>query len=213
MLCVSALRAYESHGLTIDRITGEKVQHGLLINYESLPGIVATGLLPLFGVYPSDEWVAKMKIESQQYSKSRTPHQTFEGDSKDKEERATESIVLYADKILQPTYKRMNSLSVEIMKGVFPELYSKIASTSNVGEEDAVEVNWKALHDVPDEVLEPMGGAMRSLGPPISNVNFEAASDPRLNPHSHAALTKHYVPWSPFSNTHTSRPFDVSGDV
>jgi hypothetical protein len=79
-------------------------QRGALINYDSIPGIFPKIILPLFQVNLTSKWLKKMTEESSQYSKSRTVGKEFSGDSEDKEERATENIVHWAEKILQPSY-------------------------------------------------------------------------------------------------------------
>jgi hypothetical protein len=83
-------------------------QRGALINYDSIPGIFPKIILPLFQVNLTSKWLKKMTEESAQYSKSRTVGKEFSGDSEDKDERATEEIVHWADKILQPSYDVMD---------------------------------------------------------------------------------------------------------
>ena len=74
MLCGAALRAYEKYGSTIDPATGTRIQRGLLLYYEALPGAIPKVMLPLFSrTVLTASWLEKMKVESTQYSKGRLP--------------------------------------------------------------------------------------------------------------------------------------------
>jgi hypothetical protein len=207
MLCNAALRAYERYGIVTSNSTGKSTQHGMLLNYDSLPGIVPSALLPLFGVYPSDSWVAKMKVESTQYSKSRSSNKLFTGDSQDKEQRATENIVIFSQKILQPTFERMNDISLGIMKTVFPHLYSHMVNP------DTGAASWNAINQIqnPSSGIgrEDAGNAM------LPSTVFDKISVPPQSRHSNLGglLIKPFRPWEPFASTHYSIPYEVSSSV
>ncbi len=122
MLCSSALRAYEKYPTM--QVKGEARQRGLLINYDSLPGSIPSALLPLFNVPLTQSWLEKMNEESNQYSKSRTGHKSFTGDSADKDNRATEQIQEFAQSILGETYDTLNEKALDGFKNLLPELHS-----------------------------------------------------------------------------------------
>jgi hypothetical protein len=104
MLCRSALSAYAAHSV----FPNTQRQRGLLINYESLPGIIPRVVLPLFGVTDmSTHWLHKMGEESSFYSKGRQAVRSFTGDSADKEERATRDIQQYSKLLLAESFEQM----------------------------------------------------------------------------------------------------------
>lgn len=111
MLCEHALEAYAHHGTVSSGDTLK--QRGLIVNYDSLPGIVPKVVLPLFGVVVTESWVSKMIEESGQYSKARSNAREFTGDSEDKDSRATEDITKWSNVILSPSYEKLAGLSDE----------------------------------------------------------------------------------------------------
>jgi hypothetical protein len=229
MLCTSALHAYERFGVKA-RPDGTIAQHGLLVNYESLPGIVPRAVLPMFGVTPSAQWLNKMRTESKQYSKGRGGHKVFVSDSKDKDSRATEEIQNYANVILAPTYKKLASLSEESLKGAAPREFDVLGSSAEQGSEAK---NWKVLADIPVERIltsaaavqqqqqQQSGGAHAAAGlsgahsaggdkqdlPELLKANLRGGKG--MFGHSGVLKPKEFVPWIPFSNTHSSKSLHV----
>ena len=138
MLCISAIKAYKTHGLYSNNSNNNSNpprqptgnQRGLLVNYDSLPGIVPKALLPLFGVSRgqiSPTWIASMQRVSTKYSKGRSSGASFNGDSKQKSSRATGSIKKYALSILQPSYRALLGFSVKALGVVLsPEEFAAI---------------------------------------------------------------------------------------
>jgi hypothetical protein len=122
MLCENAVDAYEAFG----HFNNDPVrQRGLLLDYKFLPGAVPNLLLEHFGQPPASAQLLKsMAKESSQYSKSssrnlrRGKSGTFHGDSEDKEKRATDAIDEWANKILGPTYEKMTSLSLPVIRSL-----------------------------------------------------------------------------------------------
>jgi len=144
MLCSFALRSYEKYGTRLDAASNEYVQRGVLVNYESLPGYFPLVLLPLFGVSPvPTAWQARIKVESEFYSKGRGGKKVFRGDSEDKDGRATEDIQKYADLILQPSYDELNRKAVEAFKSVAPHLHSRYATVNS--KNASLQFSWSTL--------------------------------------------------------------------
>ena len=155
MLCQSALRAYNKYGVTHDD-GGHIKQRGMLINYESLPGIVPRALLPLFGIEPNEAWLKKMIAESKVYSKGHGESKNFQSDSHDKEERATDKINLYAKLVLETSYKAMLKIGLESLHSISPADYDSLANASDgVGISDPTTVNWGLLKEVPSHASLP----------------------------------------------------------
>jgi hypothetical protein len=119
VLCESALSTYEKYS-TYKKSNSHNQQRGLLVNYDSIPGIIPKIILPLFNVNLTTKWLEKMVDESSQYSKSRVQKSAseFMGDSEDKDERATEGIVTWAEKILQPTYELLDHAATESLQNL-----------------------------------------------------------------------------------------------
>jgi hypothetical protein len=122
MLCESAVDAYKEFGYYGNDPSRPR---GLLLDYKLLPGAVPNLLLELFGQPPASAQLLKsMAKESSQYSKSssRNVHRgksgLFNGDSEDKEKRATDAIEKWANKILGPTYEKMTSLSLPVIRSL-----------------------------------------------------------------------------------------------
>ena len=147
MLCSFALRSYEKYGTRLDPVSNEFVQRGLLINYDSLPGSFPKMLLPLFGISPvPNNWILKIKQESEFYSKSRPGRikpLKFIGDSKDKDQRATDAIQKYAETILQPTYELLNKKAIEGFQNLSPLLFNSISNSSALSD-----INWKKVSNL-----------------------------------------------------------------
>ena len=228
MLCNSALRAYEKYGVRSGADAQQPVQRGLLVNYEALPGIVPRAILPMFGVEPYPAWLANMEETSKQYSKGRGGNKVFKGDSKDKDERATSAIQQYAKTILEPTYSKLQSLSEESLKAAAPKEFALLPAAANGESKD-----WKPLAKIPTgkvmtrvlpsaEHNQPEGsgvtgeanGASNSLSdadlrglPALLRANLRGTG---LFGHSNVLKPKDFVPWIPFSNTHSSKSMHVS---
>jgi len=195
MLCSYALRSFEKYGTRLDAASHEYVQRGVLVNYESLPGYVPLVLLPLFGVRPvPTAWLVRIKAESEYYSKGRggkRMQQVFRGDSEDKDGRATESIRKYADLILLPSYEELNRKAVEALKSVAPELYARVVQQDQSPSGSSA-FNWKLVGEL------PKGSAAGGVG--VAQ---------REEQHSRAISEVEFQHWLPFSNHHSSLPFEV----
>ena len=141
MLNTFALDAYDKYKTRYDK-NGQIIQRGLLINYESLPGVIPKVLLPMFGIVPSNTWIQKMKVESSFYSKGRGTKniKLFKEDSLDKEERSTQYIQQHSKLFLEPSYLKLRSFALEGIKMVSPQLSSSFEDKMlNSPEADA----WK----------------------------------------------------------------------
>lgn len=143
MLCESAISAYEKYSYY-----GESnQQRGALVNYDSLPGIIPKIIAPLFKVNLSSKWLKKMMEESSTYSKSRTQGQKeFSGDSEDKEERATEGIIYWAERILQPTYDVMDNQAKESLRNIIENSESL---REMFVDKDLAVVDWSEWKEMP----------------------------------------------------------------
>ena len=200
MLCTHALQAYESYNTRFDLTTNRTVQRGILINYESLPGIVAHTMLPLFGVSPSESWLNKMKEESKHYSKSRgSIYRLFFGDSEDKESRATESIQLYANRILQPSYTKLLQIAKLNIALVSPEQYESL-----IDPEDPEKVRWDHIKQIPASIPRFVNGKGQSA--PELNAIVDDGYHILHSPFKKAE----FIPWAPFANHHNSVRKEVS---
>ena len=154
MLCQSALNAYDKYGV-IHNDAGHLRQRGILINYESLPGIVGRALLPLFGAEPNEQWLHKMDEESKVYSKGKGQTKAFKSDSLDKESHATDAIKMYAENILDKFYVRMATIGLDSLQAISLEAYNQLSDSSGKRLEDVRDVNWKALKVVPEHASLP----------------------------------------------------------
>jgi hypothetical protein len=94
----------------------------MMINYESLPGVLPRAFLPMIGVQMSQSWLRKMSSESTMYSKGRGDSRTFEGDSQDKDKRATAQIQQYAKIILDPAYNELLRAGAQALRTASPDL-------------------------------------------------------------------------------------------
>jgi hypothetical protein len=185
----------------------------------------------MFGIKPSSEWLKKMKSESENYSKGKSVTKKFEGDSEDKEERATASIQKYATSIMQDTYVEMLKISEQALKSIDPNIFDKYKH----GKE---EIDWKEFKDIPTESANRMAlSTLDGVGVEGESTHFSKhilpetfvfkekkmqaqnrnevkVDDLRIDytqyeiRHSKYQEQIEYVPWAPFSNSHKSKPFD-----
>jgi hypothetical protein len=206
MLCNRAINAYTKYGKT-----SSGKQRGLLINYESLPGYIPRVVLPfLFGSNINRKWLAKMESESKHYSKSRgSRFRLFFSDSKDKDERATEQIQTFADKILTPTYLKLNQYSFEGFQAVASSLVD-----SNLIKDNSY--TWMSLKEIPNENFaeqnhlfdkNDVSTDQMAPGESATYLANPVLSSPDEIPHSHALKEFEFVPWAPFANHHHSKTF------
>lgn len=186
MLCEFALGAYSNYN-----VTSNGQPRAVLINYESLPGIIPRVVLPFFGYDPTENQLSKMEDEAKHYSKSRnSAFRLFFGDSEDKDTRATQSIQKFAESILEPTYEKLNNLAVEaVVRLNIPERIEQSLRGS--------EVDWSVVKEIRGGSVLPdhYKGNKMNLSP------FQAQHSSVLDPIE-------YVSWAPFANTHTSTPFE-----
>lgn len=190
MLCLSAVKNFEKYSRY--QVDGSsRIQRGLFVNYESLPGIIGQVILPLTGFQPSSSWLFRMQTESTNYSKGKSKTKVFSSDSSDKEIRATEEIKKYSEIILDQTYQKIEILSSE----AFINLGLQSFLLNN-------KVNWNSFAAIPDTAAE------------FSKILYTSyrLDDPTdlTNSNQHSNFVKiPYVPWSPFSNSHSSVPYEV----
>ena len=237
MLCSFAIRNLEKFGTRLDPKSKQLVQRGLLINYDSLPGYVPQVLLPLFGINPlPSAWLDKISEESAFYSKSRGAAKKlkFTGDSKDKDDRATANIQLYAEKILSPTYLVLQERALEALNNFAPSFVSEISAKSG---QSVDTFTWKTMSALPSNVnglilrsqgliggpkgKESGSGDSASSAADLLETNAHAeqadahaatslqSSQLKGVGHSTALKEKEFVPWAPFANHHHSKPFSV----
>ncbi len=161
---------------------GHLQQRALLINYESLPGVIPKALLPLFGQEVSESGLRRMREESQPYSKSRgSRDETFSGDSRDKDTRATDGIRSSAEKILAPSYLLLDDLA--------RKSYGAVMHSSAEG--DSTSPSWAEVKAFPFRTA-----ALHKL----------SHSDEHHH-HSSVLDEQDFVSWLPFTNHHNSRPY------
>ena len=193
MLCSSALKAFHLFNSTAD---GKP--RAFLINYDTLPGSVPQVLLPLFGESaPSIPWLEKMATESKYYSKSRgNTWRVFTGDSKDKEERASDEIQKSAAVFLQSSYDELNSASLQALKRIAPSLHESVLTGDGVEAAAPGAVNWKALSAIPYSMAA------------ADSEEADTGSDSSIK-HSRLLKKKNFLSWIPFANHHSSEPMQV----
>ena len=196
MLMQSALSAYHKYGVTHDD-EGHIKQRGIFINYEALPGILPRVVLPMFGVEVSQKWLSKMQSESKQYSKGHGESTTFQSDSADKDDRATENIKLYSKMILDPAYDEMVKFGAQGLQSANPEQFKRISWES--GSDNLDKLDWKSLKSIPN--IDTIPDVVDEKDE--SNSNLRGHSEG----HSHALKEKDFYSWSPFSNKHDSKSF------
>lgn len=210
---------YDQYSTRIDQSTGNTVQRGLLINYDSLPGYVAKVMLPHFGVNPLPQhWLQKMKEEADYYSKGRGGERAFTSDSADKDNRATERIKLYANKILEPTYEVLNAKAMDSLEKIAPALHREVLSSMQLHETQLPP--WSKLKEIPRQLAEAgadgtgvaggaeTGGMLRGGGPTEEITSSVDAGSGGERGHSHVLPEKEFVPWGPFTNHHSSLPME-----
>merc|ERR1712196_590480 len=90
------------------------------------PGAFVSVLLPLFAQTPTELWLDNIKLESHEYSKARRGEKMFQGDSEDKDMRATNKIKKYSKLILDPTYATLNKEAEKDLITYMPDVYSRI---------------------------------------------------------------------------------------
>ena len=145
MLCLRALQAYDAHA--VDPAT--KRQRGLFMNYESLPGVITSGFLPMAHIAPSPQWVARIREVSSFYSKgSIVRHSSkagkFLGDSKDKDAHATKEMHLWTSRVMSDSYYRMNNESARVLRDVLKkDDVKKAGIVSSIL--SAETVKWRAI--------------------------------------------------------------------
>ena len=156
MLCLHSLRAEKKFG----RISGSGKRRGMLLPYESLPGALASIVLPLFAVPSIDqEWQEKMIKNSKLYSKSRTSagfmhgSRKFSGDSEEKNEAASSDVKNWAMKIMDPTYLEMRNKSIVALQELVStnvivnnEVYAQILKGNRL-------LDWSSIKKLPGEIL------------------------------------------------------------
>ncbi len=219
MLCNKAINAY----LKYNTAKSANRQRGLLINYESMPGVIPKLVVPyLFRTNLNSNWLSKMQAESKHYSKSRgSRFRLFFGDSKDKDERATKEIQTYAEKILTPTYQLLNQYSFQAMQ----TLASSMIVSNDINQ---ISLTWNGLKDFPEKSyieqyhLFNLNSIAKPLPPNAAAVASAASSSSSLNgakeqvpltfgvdeiPHSNVLKELEFAPWAPFSNHHHSKTF------
>jgi hypothetical protein len=79
-----------------------------LVNYDQLPGLLSTSILPHFGVTPSDEELDRMSAAGRQNAKN--PAKLFQDDRRSKERDATDEMRAAADRYLTPCYEQLEAL-------------------------------------------------------------------------------------------------------
>eukprot|EP01035_Chromulina_nebulosa_P026497 gene26497-34697_t len=192
MLCSSALNAYENFR-SYDSINNPQ-DRGLFINYESLPGSVVQVMLPFFRVVPHEDWINKIKEESQVYSKGKSQTKPFTSDSEDKDSHATPEIIKFAHEYLLTSFKKMEGIAYSSVKKL-------ISSVSLDVTNDGIVSNWKTLSTI------------QFVPYTIPTININPSSvQSHLNEYykKHSNLKKiEYQPWAPFANSHSSVPFEV----
>ena len=223
MLCESAISAYAKYGVTTTD-EGHVKQRGIMINYESLPGIIPRVVLPLFGAEPGTSWLKKMAVESKQYSKGRTTgSRIFTGDSEDKEQHATGAIEEFSSSILDKSYSKLLKLGEESLRAARPAEFQAMVLTEEEKDSPLHQRNWKYLADIPTHTEEQRitgeshaAASADSSGSGSSSGSASASSlrggslahgEGVAEQHSKVLEEKDFVPWAPFANTHESKSF------
>lgn len=211
MLCQFAIDAYDKYSTMVDG-SGNTVQRGMLVNYDSLPGFMPKTILPLFHSLPDNMWLRKIEEESRQYSKSRGPSRGFSGDSQDKDERATENIQLYANKILMPTYELLNSKAEAGFKYFQPTAFVEAG-----GSDGGTTVDWKSVNVLPHATVRALeeNDANAEVKAEVSETVVggvyidEKKTRGSSIGHSELEKKRDFKAWIPFANTHSSRPMEM----
>ena len=95
--------------------------------------------------------------------------------------------------LLQPSYEELNRRAVEALKSVAPELYAS-AVQQDPSPPGSSAFNWKLLGQLPKGAAAGVGVAQRE------------------EQHSRAISEVEFQHWLPFSNHHSSLPFEVETD-
>ena len=138
MLCEHALEAYELHST----YSASQKQRGFIINYDSLPGVIPKVILPAFGADVTPGWLAKMSEESGMYSKARS-EKIFHEDSADKDARATDDIIKWANAILITSYEKLALLSDKSITN------SGAAAVADFPLVDSGHIDWSVVKELP----------------------------------------------------------------
>lgn len=231
MLCDSALNAYKKYGVVNSKDVGgnstDKIhQRGLLINYESLPGIVPSVLLPrVFGVPLNKRWIEKMRSECSYYSKGRNEKKIFKGDSQDKDNRSSFTMQKYAKKILSRSFSELEGAMVEGLTRVDVHVPNKTGIFA-IGNTVEISRDWQVLKIIPsfeDLVTIPLSQRRFTTEPQTPPLTSSAemnkpiftatkslnSTSSLIIKHSHFEFDTNFLPWIPFSNTHKSVRYEV----
>mmetsp|Transcript_20564 Transcript_20564/g.20683 ORF Transcript_20564/g.20683 Transcript_20564/m.20683 type:complete len:836 (+) Transcript_20564:269-2776(+) len=192
-LCTSALSGLQTYG---HYSTGQGGRRGMLVNYETLPGIIPSVVVPrLFDITVTDSWLNRMRTQSTLYSKSGDlpasflmTTNSFMGDSRLKDSHATEKIKQWADTILGPTYSLMEKAARQAMKDLSPELGS----------------NWKSIAMIPLTAVSSNSEKLRQ------KLDLELQTKDLSSSKNMVSLLKtaDFSPWNPFAVKHSSKPYE-----
>lgn len=159
MLCTHALNSFSKYSVyaedsasntgTGNSNSNERTSsmRGMLINYESLPGVIPRVFLPMAGITPSTTWIRSMSAESTFYSKGRGKVASFKGDSEDKEQRSTQAIQQYAKSLLESNFVKLKQLSMDSLNQVAPEIYNSLVTSASKNTDS--EPDWSILSVIP----------------------------------------------------------------
>ncbi len=208
MLCSYAISAYDTYGsfppsASVSVSTPPLPrQRGLLINYESLPGILPIAVLPLFYSSSSSSptlftslatstsisttslisplYLSKMKEESGFYSKGRDTAREFTGDSTDKDTRATTAIHTFALSLLVPSFVEMEKRAGEGLRFLNPLFHATVAappSSASVTTSFATVFWWKNISVIPTATVIATSTCSLSSAPlSASSLSISASS-------------------------------------
>ena len=207
MLCSHATEAYTKYGLYSSE--GEP-QRGLLLNYEGLPASLPLLLLKLFNVKVDHAWLLAMENESKYYSKGRGKVHSFEGDSEDKDTRASDTLKEWANKILLPLYEEMEVLGVGGARNIDSNLVDTIHATADGQGKDWSTLEFPEIEG--DENAEPRGTHMLTKIESTCKSSSETYGNAR-DRHSRfqepgSDADDQFFAWDPFASTHSSEPFE-----
>ena len=85
--------------------------NGKFINYNQLPEAITTEILAHFGISFSENEIEKMRQSSRFHAK--TPQTKFTPDGEEKRMEASEAVVYFADKFVNPLYERLEKLRLQ----------------------------------------------------------------------------------------------------
>lgn len=217
MLCQNAINAFKLYGKKQSPGTDNDIQKGALVDYEGLPAAVPKIILPLFGTDVSPKWLIRMEEESNFYSKARKKDRTFEGDSEDKEKRATDEIKLWANRLLDPIYREMSEIAVEAASNVVPNEVNQLPPADIIDTEGAVLVKdgkklWSSLefsnaivHKKAFTGSYTLRKLVKKASTSKSDVEGNALSRHSLFEEEGAIdVDEQFMPWAPFASSHRS---------